>query len=168
MQILSIVTVVGVAAMAMAQQPNQQRVPQPDKTFTGAVDVEAMIAKAKNERKPDQANFAQPLLRLAPYTVNLEYRVEGIDTPATVHEKEAELIYVVDGAGTLTTGGKLVGEKRTNATNLSGTGVEGGSPQRISKGDYIFVPENTPHSFTRTQGRLVIMSIHVPRGGPAS
>jgi mannose-6-phosphate isomerase-like protein (cupin superfamily) len=167
-QILSIVTVVGVAAMAMAQQPNQQRVPQPDKTFTGAVDVEAMIAKAKNERKPDQANFAQPLLRLAPYTVNLEYRVEGIDTPATVHEKEAELIYVVDGAGTLTTGGKLVGEKRTNATNLSGTGVEGGSPQRISKGDYIFVPENTPHSFTRTQGRLVIMSIHVPRGGPAS
>jgi mannose-6-phosphate isomerase-like protein (cupin superfamily) len=167
-QILSIVTVVGVAAMAMAQQPNQQRVPQPDKTFAGAADVEAMIAKAKNERKPDQANFAQPLLRLAPYTVNLEYRVEGIDTPATVHEKEAELIYVVEGTGTLTTGGKLVGEKRTNATNLSGTAVDGGSPQRISKGDYIFVPENTPHSFTRTQGRLVIMSIHVPRGGPAS
>jgi mannose-6-phosphate isomerase-like protein (cupin superfamily) len=167
-RILSTVTVLGVAAMAMAQQSNQQRAPQPDKTFTGAADVEAMIAKAKNERKPDQANFAQPLLRLAPYTVNLEYRVEGLDTPATVHEKEAELIYVVDGTGTLTTGGKLVGEKRTNATNLSGTAVEGGSPQRISKGDYIFVPENTPHSFTRTQGGLVIMSVHVPRGGPAS
>jgi mannose-6-phosphate isomerase-like protein (cupin superfamily) len=167
-RILSIVTVAGVAAMAMAQQPNQQRAPQPDKTFTSAADVEAMIAKAKNERKPDQPNFNQPLLRLAPYAVNLEYRVEGIDTPATVHEKEAELIYVVDGAGTLTTGGKLVGEKRTNASNLSGTAVEGGTPQRISKGDYIFVPENTPHSFTKTQGRLVIMSVHVPRGGPAS
>jgi mannose-6-phosphate isomerase-like protein (cupin superfamily) len=166
-RILSIVTVVGVAAMAMAQQANQPRVPQPDKTFTSAADVEAMIAKAKSERKPDQPNFAQPLLRLAPYTVNLEYRVEGIDTPATVHEKEAELIYVVDGAGIFTTGGKLIGEKRTNATNLSGTGVEGGSPQRISKGDYIFVPENTPHSFTKTQGRLVIMSVHVPRGGSA-
>jgi len=153
--------------MAMAQQPNQQRAPQPDKTFTSAADVEAMIAKAKNERKPDQANFVQPLLRLAPYTANLEYRIEGIDTPATVHEKEAELMYVVEGAGTLTTGGKLVGEKRTNASNLSGTGVEGGTPQRISKGDYIFVPENTPHSFTKTQGRLVIMSIHVPRGGAA-
>jgi hypothetical protein len=120
-RILSIVTVVGAAAMAMAQQRNQQRAPQPDMTFTSAADVEAMIAKAKNERKPDQANFNQPLLRLAPYAVNLEYRVEGIDTPATVHEKEAELIYVVDGAGTLTTGGKLVGEKRTNASNLSGT-----------------------------------------------
>jgi len=167
MRIFSIVTVVGIAAMAMAQQPNQPRAPQPDKTFTSAADVEAMIAKAKSERKPDQANFNQPLLRLAPYAVNLEYRVEGIDTPATVHEKEAELIYVVDGSGTLTTGGKLVGEKRTNATNLSGTAVEGGTPQRISKGDYIFVPENTPHSFTKTQGRLVIMSVHVPRGGSA-
>jgi quercetin dioxygenase-like cupin family protein len=105
---------------------------------------------------------------LAPLAVNLEYRVEGIDTPATVHEKEAELIYVVDGAGTLTTGGKLIGEKRTNAINLSGTAVEGGTPQRISKGDYIFVPENTAHSFTKTQGRLVIMSVHIPHGGPAS
>ena len=168
MRIFPIVTVVGIAAMAMAQQANQKRAPQPDKTFTSAADVEAMIAKAKSERKPDQANFNQPLLRLAPYGVNLEYRVEGIDTPATVHEKEAELIYVVDGAATFTTGGKLVGEKRTNASNLSGTAVEGGTPRRISKGDYIFVPENTPHSFTKTQGRLVIMSIHVPRGGSAS
>ncbi len=167
MRILSVVTVVGVAAMAMAQQPNQQRPPRPDKTFTSAADVEAMIAKATSERKPDQALLLQPLVRLAPYTVNLEYRVEKIDTPASVHEKEAELIFVVDGAGTLTTGGKLVGEKRTNATNLSGTAVEGGTPQRISKGDYIFVPENTPHSFTKTEGRLVVMTIHVPRGGAA-
>ena len=168
MRILSIVADVGVAAVAMAQQPNQQGAPQPDKTFASAADVQAMIAKAKSERKPDQPNFAQPLLKLAPYTANLEYRVEGIDTPATVHEKEAELIYVVDGAATFTTGGKLVGEKRTNPSNLSGTAVEGGTPRRISTGDYIFVPENTPHSFTRTEGRLVIMSIHVPRGGPAS
>jgi mannose-6-phosphate isomerase-like protein (cupin superfamily) len=153
--------------MAVAQQPNQQRTQQPDKTFTSAADVEAMIAKAKTERKSDQANFLQPLLRLSPYAVNLEYRVEGVDTPATVHEKEAELIYVVDGAATFTTGGKLIGEKRTNASNLSGTGIDGGTPQRISKGDYIIVPENTPHSFTKTQGRLVIMSVHVPRTGSA-
>lgn len=162
MRIVSIMTVAGIAAMAMAQQPS------PEKTFTSAADVEAMIAKAKKERKPDQANFNQPLLRLAPYAVNLEYRVEGVDTPATVHEKEAELIYVVDGAGTLTTGGKLIGERRTNAINLAGISVEGGTPRRISKGDYIIVPQNTPHSFTKTEGRLVIMSVHLPGSAPAS
>ncbi len=167
MRKLLIVTVIGIAAIAVAQQPNQQRAQQPDKTFTSATDVETMIARAKSERKPDQANFLQPLLRLAPYAVNLEYRVEGVDTPATVHEKEAEFIYVLDGAGTFTTGGKLIGEKRTNVSNLSGTGIENGTQQRISKGDYILVPENTPHSFTKTQGRLVIMSVHMPRNGSA-
>jgi mannose-6-phosphate isomerase-like protein (cupin superfamily) len=158
-------TVVGVAAVAMAQQSNQPLAQQPQKTFTTAAEVDAMIARAKKERKPDQANFIQPLLTLAPYAVNLEYRVEGIDTPATVHEKEAELICVVEGAGTLMVGGKLVGEKRTNASNLSGTGVEGGTPRHISTGDYIFVPENTPHAFTKTEGRLIIMSVHIPRAG---
>ena len=59
----------------------------------------------------------------------------------------------------------LLEEKRTNPTNLSGTEVEGGTSQRIAKGDYAFIPENTPHSFRKTEGRLVIMSIHVPRGG---
>jgi mannose-6-phosphate isomerase-like protein (cupin superfamily) len=167
MRILSIATVVSVAAIAMAQQPNQQRAEQPGKTFASAADVESMISKARKERKADQANFIQPLLRLAPYNVNLEYRVEGIDTPATAHEKEAEMIFVVDGAATFTTGGKLTGEKRTNPTNLSGTGVEGGASRHISKGDYIFVPENTPHAFTKAESRLVIVSIHVPRSESA-
>ena len=165
MRILSIVTLVGVGAIATAQQPNQQRAPQPDKTFTSAADVEAMIAKAKNERKPDQANFIQPLLVAAPYTVNLEYRVKGVDTTPNVHEVDAEVIYVVDGAGTFTTGGKLLGEKRLNPTNVTGTGIAGGSPRHIAKGDFILVPENTPHGFTETAGTLVIMSIHIPRGG---
>lgn len=161
MRIALIVTGVGLAAVAFAQQPTQR----PDKTFTSAADVEAMIAKAKKERKPDEPNFIQPLLKLTPYTVNLEYRVEGVDTTPNVHEKEAELIYVVEGAGTLTTGGKLRNEKRLNASNLTGSSLEGGTPRHISKGDYIFVPENTPHAFTGTQGTLVIMSIHLLRGG---
>ena len=164
MRIISIVVFAGAAVLAMAQQPGAQRA-QPEKTFTSAAEVEAMIAKAKSERKPDQGNFNQSLLRLAPYNVALEYRVEGIDTPATLHEKEAELVYVVDGSATLTVGGKLVNEKRTNPANLSGSAVEGGKPQAIAKGDYIFIPENTAHSFTKTQGRLVIMSLHLPRGG---
>ena len=55
MRILSIVTVVGVSAIAMAQQPNQQR------AFISAADVDAMVAKAKNERKPDQASVVSPI-----------------------------------------------------------------------------------------------------------
>ena len=152
------------AFVALAQT-GQQRTPQPERTFASASEVSSMIAKAKNERKPDQANFIQTLLRLSPYTVNLEYRVEGVDTPPTLHEAESEMIYVIDGAGMLTQGGKILDEKRSNATNLTGSRIQGGSARRIAKGDYIFVPANVPHSFTKTEGTLVIMSVHLPKDG---
>ena len=97
--------------------------------------------------------------------MNLESRVEGLDTPATLHETESEMIYVVEGAGVLTQGGKLLEEKRTNATNLAGRSIEGGSARRIAKGDYVFVPAGVAHSFTKTEGTLVIMSLHVPKDG---
>lgn len=157
-----------VVAQLPAQQPAKQgkQAPQPDKTYTSAKEVVAMMAKAKSERKQDQANFIQTLLRLAPYSANLEYR--GVVGPAAVHEKEAELFYVIDGGGTLVTGGKLVGETRTNAENLSGTAIDGGMTQAVAKGDFFIVPENTPHWFSAINGTLVLMSLHVPRPVPAA
>jgi mannose-6-phosphate isomerase-like protein (cupin superfamily) len=155
-----------VTAALVAQMPAQQTAKQPkqppaNKTYVSASDVTAMMAKAKNERKQDQANFIQSLLQLSPYTANLEYR--GAVGPAAVHEKEAELFYVIDGSGTLVTGGKLAGETRTNAENLSGTAIDGGDTQAVAKGDFFIVPENTPHWFSKINGTLVLMSLHVPR-----
>src|SRR6195256_3990231 len=100
-------------ASVLAQQPAPPA--QAPKTFVSSADVAALAAKAKATRKPDQANLVQPLLQLAPYTANLEYRAAVAN--AAVHEKEAELFYVVEGAGTLVTGGKLTGQTRTNAEN---------------------------------------------------
>jgi|SRR5271163_1166669 len=153
-----LIAVFGVATVAFAQQPAI-------KTYTSAADATAMIAKAKKERKSNQANFIQPLLQAAPYSVNLEYRVKGVDAAPNVHETEAEVFYVVEGSSTLTTGGKLRDEKRTNATNRTGTAIEGGTARRVSKGDFFLVPENTPHGFTESADAFVLMSLHVPRGG---
>ena len=43
-----------------------------------------------------------------------------------------------------------------------GSGIDGGSRQRVSKGDYIMVPEGVPHWFGEIDGALVLMSIHLP------
>jgi mannose-6-phosphate isomerase-like protein (cupin superfamily) len=150
------------SSAALAQQPAAQNPPPAAKLFAGSADVTAMIAKAKSERKPDQANFVQPIVRLAPYAANLEYRVAGVNAPASVHEREAEMFYVIEGSGTLVTGGTLREEKRTNAENLSGSAIDGGMPRRLAKGDWVMVPEKTPHWFTGIDGTLVLMSIHVP------
>jgi mannose-6-phosphate isomerase-like protein (cupin superfamily) len=153
-----VLTLATVAAMA---QQGGAPAAQAMKTFASAADVTAMIAKAKSERKENQPIVAQPILRLAPYNASLEYRASV--GPAAVHEKEAEMFYVIDGSATMVTGGKLVNESRTNAENLSGTAIEGGASRNVSKGDFIIVPENTPHWFSTINGTVVLMSLHVPR-----
>ena len=71
---------------------------------------------------------------------------------------------VVEGSGTLVTGGTLREEKRTNAENLTGSGIQGGTSRRLAKGDWVMVPEKTPHWFTQVNGALVLMSLHMPHG----
>ena len=156
--LLSGIVLIAVAPAAWAQQA---AAPAP-KLFTSSADLTAMIAKAKSDRKPDQANFAQPILQLAPYNANLEYRVAGINAPASVHEREAEMFFVVEGSGTLVTGGTLKDERRTNPDNLSGSAIDGGARRRVGKGDFIMVPEGTPHWFGDIDGALVLMSVHLP------
>ena len=98
---------------------------------------------------------------MAPYNANLEYRASV--GPAAVHETEAELFYVIEGSATMMTGGKLVNETRTNAANLTGTAIEGGTSRAVAKGDFIIVPEKTPHWFSAINGTIVLMTLHVPR-----
>lgn len=150
------------ATVAVAQQPASSAPAM--KTFSSAADVTALIAKAKSERKDNQPIVSEPILRLAPYNANLEYRASV--GAAAVHENEAEFFYVIDGSATMVTGGKLVGEKRTNAENLTGTGIEGGMSREVAKGDFIVVPEKTPHWFSAINGTVVLMTLHVPRPVP--
>jgi mannose-6-phosphate isomerase-like protein (cupin superfamily) len=143
-----------VAAVAGAQST------PPDKIVATNSEIMAMVAKAKADRKPDQPTFAQPLLALAPYGANLEYR--AAIGPSAVHKKYAEFFYVVDGSATLMTGGKLVNEK-SNGDNLSGTAIEGGSSRQVAKGDFVIVPEGTPHWFSAINGNITLMSFRLPR-----
>jgi mannose-6-phosphate isomerase-like protein (cupin superfamily) len=155
--VLAFVLCTGLAA---AQQPAQPA-EKPAKTFISAADVADLIAKAKSERKDGQALVAETLVQLGSYNGHLEYRASV--GPAAVHEKEAELFYVLEGSATLVTGGKLVDEKRSSPDNLMGSAIEGGTPRQVSKGDFILVPENTPHWFSPINGAITVFSIHVPR-----
>jgi mannose-6-phosphate isomerase-like protein (cupin superfamily) len=155
-------------ALASAKQPAPKPSPapapqssaKPTKTFTSAADLTALIAKAKAERKEGQPLVIEPMLELGGYDGHLEYRASVGNV--AVHENEVELFYVIDGSATLTTGGKLVNEKRTDAANLSGSAIEGGMPRNIAKGDWVIVPQNTPHWFSPINGVLVLFSMHAP------
>lgn len=133
------------------------------KDFASGAEIQALIANARAKRTTEP-NYVQPLLRLAPYAANLEYRaaVGG----ASVHETRAELFYVVQGEANLVTGGTLVNPSRTNAENLAGSAIANGAARRVAQGDLFIVPEKTPHQFVDIDnGPIVLISMHVPRGG---
>ncbi len=129
------------------------------KLFASSSDVAALVARARSERKPDQPMVSQRVVRLAPFSVNLEYR-PGVG-PAAVHEHEAELFYVLEGTATAVTGGTLVNERRTNAENLTGSAIAGGTSQRLEKGDFLLVPAGVPHWFTDVSDYFQF-SLHLP------
>ncbi len=131
--------------------------------FMAGGDLKAAIAKLKAARVGDQPLVKEPrLLSLPPYRAQLEYRPGT--APANVHETDAEMVYVLEGAGFVVTGGKLVNESRTDATNLAGVSIAGGTSQVIAVGDVFLIPENTPHQFTPSATNpLVLISVHMPR-----
>jgi mannose-6-phosphate isomerase-like protein (cupin superfamily) len=64
-----------------------------------------------------------------------------------VHDKETDLIYIVDGEATFVTGGTMVGGKLARPDQWLGSGIDGGQLHQLKKGDFISVPPGTPHWF---------------------
>ena len=64
-----------------------------------------------------------------------------------VHDKETDVIYVVDGTATFVTGGTMMEGKMTTPGQLMGSDIKGGQTHHLSKGDVIVIPARTPHWF---------------------
>src|SRR4029453_9273964 len=107
-----------------AQQPPAQNQATAAAPLQGgqvtAAELAAIVAK-----QPKDRNGNQTFLQLAPYNVSMEHRM-NVPQNAAIHDKEAELFYVIEGSATLVTGGKLVNPTR-NGDNQTASTVEGGS-----------------------------------------
>src|SRR5215468_10800434 len=64
-----------------------------------------------------------------------------------VHDKETDVIHVIDGEATFVTGGTMVGGKSTKKGQWMGTDINGGETHHLTKGDVIVVPAGVPHWF---------------------
>ena len=160
-RIIIAVALVALALLSVWAQPlrgqgQNQGTPPANSGHVTAAELAALVAK-----QPKDSNGNLTFLQLAPYDVSMEHRV-NVPQNASVHDKEAELFYVIDGGGTLVTGGKLVNPTR-NGDNLTASKVDGGTARRLSKGDFVLVPEGVPHWFSTIDGELTLMSLHLPR-----
>ncbi len=135
----------------------QEKPAAPPKLFGSAAEMQSLLAKLRSEHKPGSAD--EIIVSVGPYPVELEYRTSA--TPPGLHKAQAELVYVEAGGCTLVTGGTLVDAKDKGA-NISGTAIKDGHAQKLSKGDYVLVPSNTPHWYTDVRGEFAIVTMHMP------
>jgi mannose-6-phosphate isomerase-like protein (cupin superfamily) len=156
---------------ALAQQTPTATVPSDTasaapRMYISAGEIADRIAKADAAARAGTAYDGGPLLLQGVFKANMEYHV-GAAPRVNVHLNDAELFVVLEGSGTLTLGGTLVNPTR-NGSNLQASAAEGGVPYKLSKGDMVLIPENLAHSVTQTDGKLVLMSMHLPQPAAAS
>jgi uncharacterized protein GlcG (DUF336 family)/quercetin dioxygenase-like cupin family protein len=68
---------------------------------------------------------------------------------AEIHTRDTDVIYVLDGSATFTTGGEAVDTKEIAANELRGSSIRNGETRQIAKGDIIVVPNGVPHQFLK-------------------
>ena len=147
------------AGMALAQGA------MPDvKTVLASADIDGLIANAKAQ--PAKPLIIQKIVGTGAYSANLEYRA-GAAAPASIHDNENELMVFKQGTGTIVIGGALVDGTRSNPANQSGSGIAGGTPQHVAKGDVLIVPAGVPHQIAPDAGVAVaVLTFHVPSPWP--
>lgn len=145
-----IVGAVGVSGAASAQQDE-------DLAIAGAKSLEANTTKVVSYFDKDKVEtaFAKGAVLFDnsdKYMVHASHRDKaGV---AEVHEKDADIIYVLEGQATLVTGGTVVDPKPTAPGEIRGKEIAGGDTRQITKGDVIIVPAGTPHWFKEVPGPL--------------
>jgi mannose-6-phosphate isomerase-like protein (cupin superfamily) len=146
---------------AAAQQPTPPPVPVP-----GTPGSYVSGEKLAQQMKASIASSADPAL--AEVGVTDQYAIHEVHRakagPAAIHPGWTEMYLILDGGGTLVTGGKMI------PAAAGGNTIEGGVSHTLKKGDTFIIPANTPHMYQRVDGSVSYLEVRfvtAPPGGAA-
>ncbi|MEX2132261.1 MAG: hypothetical protein WD772_12330 [Pseudohongiellaceae bacterium] len=123
--------------------------PMPPALYVNGADIAAALERSATERPGMGAGLVTTTDH---YRINLIRRTEAAG--AIVHIPGTELHYIIDGAGTLVTGGIVVRPEGGGPGN-----IEGGLARQVAKGDAILIPEGTPHQYTAVEGSVTYLEV---------
>jgi mannose-6-phosphate isomerase-like protein (cupin superfamily) len=84
-------------------------------------------------------------------------RPKGLAQDANLHQtKVSEIYYMLEGTGTLVTGGTMPDAKpmAPGSTNLQSKRIQGGETRRVTAGDVVIIPGHVPHQWSSQEGTL--------------
>jgi glc operon protein GlcG len=101
-----------------------------------------------------------------PVVETQEYKVHASRREAAgmveVHQRDTDIIYVLEGSSTFVTGGTMQGGKSVAPNEIRGSAIDGGETRTLSPGDVVIVPHGTPHWFREIRGPLLYYVVKVP------
>jgi mannose-6-phosphate isomerase-like protein (cupin superfamily) len=154
--LLALMAVVVLTVVGDAQTPAKSAAPAP------AQPVPTPLTKVMFF---DHATVAATFAKSGPLVTAPDLIVQGshrdVAGQVEVHDKETDVFYIVDGAATLVTGGKMVGGKITRPGQWLGTDITGGETHQITKGDIVVIPAGIPHWFKQVSPNV---SYYVVKG----
>ena len=156
--------------LALAQAPSQAVPPPPPATFIGGAEIESTL------RESIANNTLDKRVALAPgprgiVRVGIVHRSKQ-EPRALMHEELTEIYQIIEGSGTLVTGGPMTDcAPVADPPNLGPTRsyyctMTAGVSQKVKPKDVIIVPAGTPHKFSQLDGPIsyAIYRFEAPQG----
>ncbi len=91
----------------------------------------------------------------------------------TIHSEVTEVYTVLQGSGTLVTGGRLIDpqprentarRRMVSGPGWTGTGMEGAVTRRVAENDIIIIPAGTPHYFSEISESITYTVVRIDPG----
>jgi mannose-6-phosphate isomerase-like protein (cupin superfamily) len=161
--LLLIPLVVALQAAAAAQAPAAPSSATTSSVYISAEEIATTLKNSIANNVVDQPVKAMDVVTPANHRASLAMlRRTKEETTALIHDRVTEIYQIVEGSGTLVTGGKLTDAKATDLTRLnagpSQTGVhQGGDSRRVGPKDVIIIPAGTPHRFSALDGPITYL-----------
>jgi mannose-6-phosphate isomerase-like protein (cupin superfamily) len=139
-----VVALIGMLSAAQAPAPAPS-------TYLSNAEVLATLKEAA-KTAPDM--HTAPVKNTDHYRINVVQRTKP--QGAIAHPGFMEVHHIIEGAGTLVTGGTIV--RAAGAAAGSAT-IDGGVIRRVAKGDVILVPAGAPHWYKDLEGTLTYLEV---------
>lgn len=129
-------------------------------TFVGKAQIDEALQKAKaapSGNIVDQKISTTEIQGGKAHIAHLR-RVQA-ETNALIHDHVTEIYYILEGSGTIMTGGRIEDVKESDLTNL-GAGMShtgrhvGGTTQKLVPGDVFVVPAGMAHRLSQLDGPI--------------
>lgn len=131
--------------------------PKTSGTYVPAEDLRATLAKAPENSVTDQQIRVVDVGK-GNVAVGVVYRSPKATQSAVEHDHVSEIYHIIEGSGTLVTGGEIVSPKRRgaeepvvkelNGPSVGGTALKGGESRKVKAGDVVVIPAGVGHWFS--------------------